>query len=65
MNTFDLLQEKKIGWLITAFAVLGTVVGVIAYMDQKQHNRLQKELIDLDKEIKKIQLDKLKIGKDS
>ncbi len=65
MNTFDLLQEKKIGWLITAFAVLGTVVGVIAYMDQKQHNSLQKELIDLDKEIKRIQLDKLKNGKDS
>jgi len=62
MNTFDLLQEKKIGWLMGAFAVLGTVVAVIAYIDQKKHNKLQKEVIELDKEIKRLQLDKLKNG---
>jgi hypothetical protein len=62
MNAFDLLQEKKIGWLMGAFAVLGTVVAVIAYIDQKKHNKLQKEVIELDKEIKRLQLDKLKNG---
>ena len=62
MNTFDLLQEKKIGWLIGAFAVLGTVVAVIAYIDQKKHNQLQKEVIELDKELKRIQLEKIKNG---
>lgn len=62
MNAFDLLQEKKIGWLIGAFAVLGTVVAVIAYIDQKKHNELQKEVIELDKELKRLQLEKIKNG---
>jgi uncharacterized membrane protein (DUF106 family) len=65
MNAFDLLQEKKIGWLIGAFAVLGTVVAAIAYIDQKKHNQLQKEVIELDKEIKKLQLNKLKNGENA
>ena len=55
MNTFDLLQEKKIGWLIGALALLGTVVAVIAYIDQKKHNAL-------DKELKSLQLEKIKNG---
>jgi uncharacterized membrane protein (DUF106 family) len=62
MNAFDLLQEKKIGWLIAAFAVLGTVVAAIAYIDQKKHNELQKEVIELDKELKRLQLEKIKNG---
>ena len=62
MNTFDLLQEKKIGWLIGALALLGTVVAVIAYIDQKKHNQLQKEVIALDKELKSLQLEKIKNG---
>lgn len=65
MNAFDLLQEKKIGWLIGAFAVLGTVVAAIAYIDQKKHNQLQKEVIELDKEIKRLQLNKLKNGENT
>ena len=62
MNTFDLLQEKKIGWLITSFAVLGTLVGVATYLNQKKHNEVQKELFDLEKEIKQLQLERLKNG---
>jgi hypothetical protein len=62
MNAFDLLQEKKIGWLIGALGVLGTIVAVIAYIDQKKHNELQKEVIELDKELKSLQLEKIKNG---
>lgn len=62
MNTFDLLQEKKIGWLIGSLALLGTMVAVIAYIDQKKHNELQKEVIALDKELKSLQLQKIKNG---
>jgi|LakMenEpi03Aug12_release.lakeMendotaPanAssembly.Ray.scaffolds.fasta_scaffold4086521_1 hypothetical protein len=62
MNTFDLLQEKKIRWTIGALALLGTVVAVIAYIDQKKHNELQKEVIALDKELKSLQLEKIKNG---
>jgi hypothetical protein len=62
MNTFDLLQEKKIGWLMAGFAVLGSVVALAAYMNQKKHNQVEKELFELDKEIKRLQLEKLKNG---
>jgi hypothetical protein len=64
MNTFDLLQEKKIGWLMAGFAVLGSVVALAAYMNQKKHNQVEKELFELDKEIKRLQLLKLKNGQE-
>jgi uncharacterized membrane protein YpjA len=63
MDTWDILQEKKIGWLIASFAILGSVVGVVAYMDQKKHNKVERDIFELDKEIKLLQLEKLKNGK--
>lgn len=62
MNTFDLLQEKKIGWLMGAFAVLGSIVALAAYINQKKHNQVEKELFEMDKEIKRLQLEKMKNG---
>ena len=63
MDTWDILQEKKIGWLIASFAILGSVVGVVSYMDQKKHNKVARDIFELDKEIKLLQLEKLKNGK--
>lgn len=62
MNPLDLLQDKKINWLIAGIAILGSIVAVVAYIDQKKHNDLQKEVIELDKELKKLQLEKIKNG---
>lgn len=62
MNAFDLLQDKKINWLIAGFAILGSIVAVVAYIDQKKHNNLQKEVIELDRELKRLQLEKIKNG---
>jgi len=62
MNPLDLLQDRKINWLIASFAILGSIVAVIAYIDQKKHNDLQKEVIELDKELKRLQLEKIKNG---
>ena len=62
MNTFDLLQEKKIGWLMGAFAVLGSIVALAAYINQKKHNQVERELFEMDKEIKRLQLEKMKDG---
>jgi hypothetical protein len=64
MNTFDLLQEKKIGWLMAGFAVLGSVVGLAAYLNQKKHNQVERELFELEKEIKRLQINKLKNGQE-
>jgi mannose/fructose/N-acetylgalactosamine-specific phosphotransferase system component IIC len=62
MNAFDLLQEKKIGWLMAGFAILGTIVALATYMNQKKHNEVEKELFELEKEIKRLELNKLKNG---
>lgn len=59
----DLLQENKIQTLATWMIVIGGVVGILVYVNQKKHNEVEKELFALDKEIKTLQLSKLKNGK--
>jgi hypothetical protein len=63
MKTIDLLQSKKISFLLSGFAILSAVVGLLVYLDQKKHNSVQKDILALDKEIKILQLEKLKNGK--
>jgi hypothetical protein len=58
----NLLQESKIKWLIAGLGALGGIVALLVYLDQKKHNQVQKELFALDKEIKIMQLQKLKNG---
>jgi hypothetical protein len=58
----NLLQDKKIKWLIAGLTVIGGVIGVLVYIDQKKHNKVQRDLFALDKEIKMLQLQKLKNG---
>jgi hypothetical protein len=58
----DILQEKKIKWLIAALGALGGIVAVLVYLDQKRHNDVEKEIFALDREIKLLQLKKLKNG---
>ena len=59
----DLLQEKKIKWLIVGLGALSAVVAVLVYLDQRKHNGVKEELMALDKEIKMLQLERLKNGK--
>lgn len=58
----NLLQDKKIKWLIAGLTVVGGIIGVLVYVDQKKHNKVQRDLFALDKEIKMLQLQKLKNG---
>lgn len=60
--SIDILQEKKIKWLIAGLSALGAIVAVFVYLDQRKHNKVEKELFELDKEIKTLQLSKLKNG---
>lgn len=59
----DLLQEKKLKWIIAGIGALGGIVALLVYLDQKKHNVVQKEIFDLDREIKMLQLQRLKNGK--
>ena len=56
----DILQESKIKWLIAGLGALGGIVAVLVYLDQRKHNEVEKELFALDKEIKILQLQKMK-----
>jgi hypothetical protein len=58
----DLLQERRIQNLATWMIVIGGVVGVLVYLNQRKHNQVERELFALDKEIKTLQLSKLKNG---
>lgn len=58
----DILQESKIKWLIAGLGALGGIVAVLVYLDQRKHNEVEKELFALDKEIKILQLQKMKNG---
>jgi hypothetical protein len=59
----NLFQSKQIKYLIIGFGALSAVVAVLVYMDQRKHNRVQQEILSLDKEIKLLQLARLKNDK--
>jgi hypothetical protein len=59
----DLLQEKKIKWLFAGLTALGGLVGILLWLDQKKHNKVQREIFELDKQIKSLELERLKNGK--
>lgn len=63
IQAIDLLQSKKISLLLSGLAILSAIVGVLVYLDQKKHNTVQKDILALDKEIKTLQLERLKNGK--
>lgn len=63
MEAIDIIQKKKITWLVVGFAALSGIVGLLVYLDQKKHNTVQRDILALDKEIKTLQLERLKNGK--
>jgi hypothetical protein len=58
----DLLQEKKIKWLFAGLTALGGFVGILIFLDQRKHNKVEREIFELDKQIKSLELEKLKNG---
>ena len=61
----DLLQESKLKWLIAGLGALGGIVALLVYLDQKKHNEVEKQIFALDKEIKMLQLKRLKNGQNA
>jgi len=59
----DIVTEKKIKWIVIGLGTLTGIVALLIYLDQKKHNKVQKEIFALDKEIKMLQLKNLKNGK--
>jgi hypothetical protein len=61
----DILQEKKIRFLVGALTAIGGLVALFAFLNQKKHNAVERELFELDKRIKMLQLKKLQNGEDT
>lgn len=64
MQPLDLIQKKQITWLVIGLTALSGIVGVLIYIDQKKHNTVQQDILALDKEIKLLQLERLRNGKE-
>lgn len=58
--TIDEKQARQIGALVGLFSILTAVVTVAIYFEQKRHSNLKNEIMALDKNIKELQLQKLK-----
>jgi hypothetical protein len=63
MDKVDLLQNNRINLAIALITGIGAITGVLLYLEQKKHSTIQKEIMDLDKNIKELQLRQLKNGK--
>lgn len=59
INT-DIRQQGQLGVLFGLLAALGGITAFLAYIEKKKHSKLEDEILQLDKNIKQLQLNKLK-----
>ena len=60
MLDINIRQNKKISLLFTLVAVVTATLGGFLYYQKIKHDKAQRELNELDREIKQIQLAELK-----
>lgn len=58
--TIDLKQERKINILFAVVSIIGAGATIWWINQQNKHTKLEAEVFNLDKQIKEIQLEKLK-----
>lgn len=62
MKKIDLIQNKQIGLIFGIVTALSGITALLIYFEGKKHRKLTEEVTELDKEIKQLQLLKLKNG---
>jgi hypothetical protein len=60
----DVIQGKQIKTVITIVIALGSLTVFLAYLEERKHRRIKRELLELDRSIKELQLTKLQNGKE-
>jgi CRISPR/Cas system CSM-associated protein Csm2 small subunit len=63
-QTVDVIQGKQIKSVITIVIALGSLTVFLAYLEERKHRRIKRELLELDRSIKELQLTKLQNGKE-
>jgi hypothetical protein len=61
--TIDRLQTRNINLLIGLVSALGGVALFMGYLHTKKHSKLQEEVLAIDKEIKRLELEEKRNGK--
>ena len=54
--TVDQKQQKYINLALVGIGLIGVVVSVLVYLDNKKHTKLKTEVASLDKDIKVLEL---------
>jgi len=62
MKNIDLIQNKQIGLIVGIVTALSGITALLIYFEGKRHRRIAEEVTHLDKQIKELQLLKLKNG---
>lgn len=62
MRSVNQIQDLKINNLFTIVTALGALTAILLFIEGRRHRHISEEVAELDKEIKKLQLLKLKNG---
>ena len=60
MLDINIKQNQKIGLMFGLLAALAASLGIVVYIQKLKHNKSQKELNEIDRELKQLQLAQLK-----
>jgi hypothetical protein len=55
-NNVDKKQQMTINLLVAGVGIISAIVGVMAYRNNSKHQKFQKEVLAIDREIKLLQL---------
>ena len=56
-------QEKSLNLIFGLVAALSGLAAILIYVDNRRHSKVQQEINELDKELKIMQIEKLKNDK--
>jgi uncharacterized membrane protein YidH (DUF202 family) len=56
MNAVDKKQQSTINIILIAVGVLTAITGILAYRENKKHNKIKEENLKVEKEIKELEL---------
>jgi len=58
--SIDSKQEKRLNLIFGLVAALSGLAAILIYIDNRRHSKVQAEIHALDKELKNLQIEKLK-----
>lgn len=62
-HRIDILQERQIRWLFGIVAFIGGITTILVYFQNRHDQNNRKELDEMEREIKSLQLQKLRADK--